>query len=63
MKKLLALLLALVMLFACACDGGKNGSKDDRYDAIKPGGEEAVTLLPIAQKGGLLWTSKRFSRQ
>ncbi|MBR0481282.1 MAG: hypothetical protein IJJ48_02285 [Firmicutes bacterium] len=44
MKKLLALLLALVMLFACACDGGKNGSKDDRYDAIKPGDEEAVTL-------------------
>ena len=45
MKKFLALLLALLMLFTCACGGGDKEPKYDRSEAIKPvSGEEAVTL-------------------
>ena len=37
MKKFLALLLAMLMLFTCACGGGSNKpGQSDKYDAVKP---------------------------
>ena len=46
MKKTIAIILVLTMLFACGCGGGSEApQKDDRYDAVKPAeNEEAVTL-------------------